>query len=127
MVFVKVLPFLYKPEKTSVTETEGGSVEFQCQLLFPENDKVDFIWYKNVTGELNPLKESSTIEITNGEEVVNNKTVKFTNLRISNVQETDRGEYVCEAKNEFGSHSEQFMLRVKSTTFYFGQKKEFFL
>ncbi len=109
-----------------MTETEGGSVEFQCQLLFPENEKVDFMWYKNVTGELSPLKESSTIEITNSEEVVNNKTVKFTKLRISNVQEADRGEYVCEAKNEFGSHSEQFMLRVKSIVFDFVKKKNSF-
>lgn len=101
--FVKqVGPFFYKPEKQSVTITEGGPVELSCKLLYGQESKVEFSW----------TKDNGTVIVVNEKYNITTDGTS-TKLTISKVEDSDKGFYNCTAKSDFGSHTEVIQLRVK--------------
>lgn len=103
--FVKqIQPFLMHPERLSQTVTENGFVEFECEVLYGNDTEIEWTWTLN----------EETIE-SNGTEVQITKNQGNSVLFIKPVLESHRGNIVCDAKNKFGSHSNQFNLRVKNT------------
>jgi len=98
-VFKKnIKPFLYKPEKTSSTITEGGSVEFECKILF---GVANITWVKNDSSA-----DLSSFVVQQG---------SVSKLVFKQVVDSDKGTYICTLANDFGSHQEVFQLRVKDT------------
>jgi len=105
--FVKqIVPYLYKPEKSSQTITEGGNVDFECKLLYNADDSpAKWNWTKN--GNQTVDDSDSRYKITR----LSNSTV----LHIEGVIDADKGDYQCTAYNDYGAHSESIKLRVKDT------------
>lgn len=102
--FVKeILPFLMHPEKQSQTITEGGVVEFRCDLLYGHHDSLNWKWIRNGT------------EITSDDKITINSNSNSTTLHINPVEISHKGIISCEATNEFGSNNNEFTLRVKDT------------
>lgn len=102
---VKVAPYFYKPEKLSITITEGGKVEMNCVLLYGAENSVTFTWSKD---------ENSSIDVANlasKYQIVNN--ANSSQLTILDVVDADKGKYNCLASNDIGSHTETIQLRVK--------------
>lgn len=98
--FSGVKPFLYKPEKLSITETSGGDAKLKCLMLYG-SDEPNWSWKKNGTEV-----SGDRFNITNNE----NSTL----LLIKAVTDEDGGDYECVLTNKFGEHSEKIQLRVKS-------------
>jgi len=101
--FSKVKPFLFKPEKQSITETSGGNAVFKCTKLYG-TDTTTWEWHKNdnitlVSGAGNVVIESDD---------------NSTTLTLKEVKEEDKGEYMCTLTNVHGAYSEKVNLRVKS-------------
>jgi len=96
-----VAPYIYKPEKLSLTITEKGSVEFEC-VAFLGDEKNTWKWLRGneTVGETNP--RFKVVTETNSSK-----------LRITEVDDADKGNYTCVLTNDHGSHSEVFKLRVK--------------
>lgn len=105
--FVKqIVPYLYKPEKSSQTITEGGNVDFECKLLYNADDRpAKWNWTKN--GNQTVDESDSRFKVTR----LSNSTV----LHIEGVLDADKGDYQCTAYNDYGVHSESIKLRVKDT------------
>lgn len=102
--FVKQIePFMMVPDKKSRTITEGGSVTFDCVILYGNETSIEWTWTRNGT-EIEP---DNLINITSDQ--------KETLLTISKVDESHKGFIQCNAKNEFGSYSNEFNLRVKNS------------
>ena len=96
------MPFLYKPDKTAQTVTEGGSVEFECKLLYGKgNSNTEWSWSKDEV----QIIPDSRLEI--------NSTNDLSTLKIKSVLDADKGNYKCTAKSNFGVHNEVIRLRVK--------------
>lgn len=96
-------PYFFKPEKLSITITEGGPVELSCKLLYGQDSKVDFAWSRGVN--------ESVIVSNEKYNITSDGTT--TKLVISKVEDADKGYYNCSAKNAYGSHTEVIQLRVK--------------
>jgi len=105
--FVKeIQPYLMVPEKISQTITTGGYAEFICEVLYgnENNEKIEWSWIRNGT----ELEESDpSFNITRDQK----KTV----LLINPVEDVHKGHISCVVKNQYGSHSSEFQLRVKNT------------
>lgn len=98
--FEGVKPFLYKPEKLSITETSGGDAKLKCLMLYG-TDELKWSWKKNGTEV-----SGDRFNITSND----NSTL----LVIKAVTDEDGGDYECVLSNKFGEHKEQIQLRVKS-------------
>lgn len=104
--FVKQIePSLMHPDKESQTVTEGGFAEFKCEILYGnENDsEITWVWTRNDTA----IEDSDNFKVESDQ--------SQSKLTISNVEESHRGMLSCTATNKFGSHSNEFQLRVKNT------------
>lgn len=102
--FVKQIhPFLMHPDKLSQTVTEGGFVEFRCEILYGNDTTITWAWKRNNT------------EIEASDNIVIEKTQFYTTMNIKLVDMSHKGFIQCEATNEFASHSAEFQLRVKDT------------
>lgn len=106
----QVAPYLFKPDKPSVTITEGGNVELKCIQLFGENVELKWIWRRSNGTEISP----ETDERYSIDKSQSNQTI----LTINKVVDSDKGEYECELKNQFGSNTEKIQLRVKGILFF---------
>jgi len=101
----QIVPFVAKPDKVSLTVTEGGYAEMHCKLLYGDENQRDVTWKW----------------LRNGTEVLTDDRVQIdessqhdeTKLNISRLVMDDKGEYECLLINEFGEHSEKIVLRVK--------------
>lgn len=101
--FEAVKPYIYKPEKLSITETTGGNAKLRCQLLFG-TDAPAWSWTKD-------LNETS---LSNDDSYQIDSNATETTLTIKNVNDAHKGEYQCVLTNKHGKHSENINLRVKS-------------
>ena len=99
----KVKPYIYKPEKQSVTTTEGSSIELKCVLLFGNEggEEVTWSWQKNTT------------QLVNDEKYEIKSSDNETSITLKNVNNDDKGLYECVLKNKYGEHSEEIRLRIK--------------
>jgi hypothetical protein len=102
--FKGVKPYIYKPEKLSITETTGGNAKLKCQLLFG-SDSPKWTWTKD--GDNVTLSNDNNYQIEGAE-------TNETTLTIKNVDEIHKGEYACILTNIHGSVEEKIHLRVKS-------------
>ena len=100
---LKVKPFLFKPEKQSITETSGGNAVFKCTKLYGSG-QTTWEW----------LKDDNVTLVSGTGNVVIESDDNTTTLTLKEVKEEDKGEYMCILKNEHGSYSEKVNLRVKS-------------
>jgi hypothetical protein len=103
-VFSGVRPFLYKPDKLSLTETEGDNAKISCRVLYGSDD-LTWSWLKD--GVAVPTESQDNRFKATSED-------KTATLTIAKVTETDKGIYECVLKNKHGEHSEKINLRVKS-------------
>jgi hypothetical protein len=101
--FEGVKPYIYKPEKLSITETTGGNAKLRCQMLFG-TDEPTWSWTKD-------LNETA---LSNDDNYQIDSNATETTLTIKNVNDQHKGEYQCVLKNKHGQHSENINLRVKS-------------
>lgn len=101
--FSKIKPFLFKPEKQSITETSGGNAVFKCTKLYGSG-QTTWEW----------LKDDNVTLVSGTGNVVIESDDNTTTLTLKEVKEEDKGEYMCILKNEHGSYSEKVNLRVKS-------------
>jgi hypothetical protein len=96
------------PEHNSYTVIEGGSIDLSCTLLygFEKNQTIQWYWLQN-----DKVLDNSTsfrFEITNDD--INHKST----LHLRHVPLSSRGQIECLARNEYGDHSREVLLRVKS-------------
>jgi hypothetical protein len=91
------------PEKQSQTITEGGVVEFTCDLLYGFDDTLAWKWVRNGT------------EIEQGEKITITSSTNSTIIKINPVDVSHKGIISCVATNKFGSNHSEFNLRVKDT------------
>lgn len=108
-VFSGIKPFLYKPDKLSLTETEGDNAKISCRVLYG-SDELSWTWLRDSVDILENVEK--TEGSTNRYKV--ESTDKGTTLTIDKVTEADKGMYECVLKNKHGEHSEKINLRVKS-------------
>lgn len=104
----RILPFLYKPEKPSLTITQGGSAVFECKVLYTENKNIEWSWSKENATIDTALKSSGRVTIA----IDDNK--ERTTLTIKEVTEEDKGMYKCSFKDSNGEQEEKIQLRVKN-------------
>lgn len=99
------MPYLFMPEATSYTFTEGSDARLTCYLLYgtENNQSVRWSW------------KGKGIEIDQADNVLIESTDqnKESTLHVKNVPSVLKGDYVCTASNAYGSHSRDFKLRVK--------------
>ena len=99
---LQIAPFIKVPDKTSQTVTEKGRVELKCFLLYGnENTSVTWEWLRNET------------IIENNDKFVLSHNNDNTSLIINDVLDSDKGDYTCKLKNEYGEHVQTLQLRVK--------------
>jgi hypothetical protein len=106
--FVKqIQPFLMVPEKASQTVTTGGYAEFICEVLYgnENNGPIEWSWVNSNGTELD--KSDLAFNIT--------KNHNKTRLLINPVEDIHKGHISCIVKNQYGSYSQEFQLRVKNT------------
>jgi hypothetical protein len=86
---------------------EGDSIDLTCTLLYGyENGQViRWFWLHN-----NQVLDNATLTY----EIISNNVTHSSTLRLSNVSLSARGEIECQANNEYGDHSREVLLRVKS-------------
>ena len=100
--FAGVKPYIYKPEKLSITETTGGNAKLKCQTLFGSGE-LKWSWRKD-----------DNYTLSNDDSYQIDSSANETTLTIKNVDEKHKGEYECILDNGLGTHSEKINLRVKS-------------
>lgn len=104
--FVKQIhPFLMHPDKLSQTVTEGGFVEFRCEILYGNDTNIEWEWRRSENDT--KIEASDNIVITSDQ--------FSTTMKIELVNMEHKGMIKCEATNMHGSHSAEFHLRVKDT------------
>ncbi len=91
------------PEKQSQTITEGGVVEFACDLLYGQDDSITWKWVRNDT------------EIVSDDKITITSSKNSTVLKISPVDVSQKGVISCVVSNTYGEHKNEFTLRVKDT------------
>jgi len=99
----KIMPFVARPEKASITITEGGYAEMYCRVLYGnEHDTpVTWVWKRNGT------------ELVSNDRLTIDSTQNETKLNITKLTMEDRGDYECHLNNNIGEHQEKVTLRVK--------------
>jgi hypothetical protein len=93
-------------QTNSYTVTENESVKISCKALYGlENDqKLKWTWY-HLNNKIDTPSKNFAIH--------NSKSTQESTLTINSVPLEARGNIVCEAQNEYGSHSRETLLRVR--------------
>lgn len=91
------------PEKSSFTITEGGTVKFECQILYGNDNDITWSWNRNGTD----------IDLETNSEISVKSNQTHSVMLINNVADKHKGDIHCVATNKFGAHSSKFTLRVK--------------
>lgn len=98
------MPHLYFVDSLILTSLEGKSIDLECFLLIWAHNKI-----LNWTWKIDNVK----IEASRKFGFIHNEQ-KSSTLRISDLKIEDSGLYTCLVSNEYGSHTRNITLKVKS-------------
>lgn len=107
-----MFPYLYQPESPSVSVVEGGTADISCYLLVGTETNNTIVWEWTFHNDL--LLDTSGGVGGGGKYSIDSAHAANSTLTVKNAVESDRGDYYCIGKNEFGSNSRKIALRVKS-------------